>query len=136
MYSRFHYILIFLICVILYLVYLISYYKFTEFQVDNYEKSVIAKNNEIEYRNQQKELIEEYIHTNAYKTQVAKATQNKRLPGEEVINVIRQEDVDGNKDMDLSTILANIKEQKEDPTRNLSNIEKWQYLFINGVPRN
>jgi len=135
MYSRFHYILIFLIGVILYLVYLIAYYKFTEFQVDNYEASIIAKNQEIEYRNSQKELLEEYIHTNAYQTQVAKATQNKQLPGEEVVNVIRQEDIDGNKDLDLSTVLASIKQQKDDPTANLSNPEKWRYLIENGIPR-
>ena len=40
-------------------------------------------------RNRDKEFLVVYIHTPAYQSQVAKATQNRKLPGEEVINIIR-----------------------------------------------
>lgn len=108
MYSRFHYVLIALIAVIIYLVYLIVYYKFNEYQADNFETSLKLLNQEIEERNAYKEAIQKYIHTAAYKTQVAKATQNKKLPGEELINIIGQEDADSNHDRDVDTVLAEI----------------------------
>ncbi len=42
-------------------------------------------------RNREKEFLAVYIHTPAYQSQVAKATQNRKLPGEDVINIIRSD---------------------------------------------
>lgn len=135
MYSRFHYILIGLIGIIVYLFYLIAYYKFNQFQTDHFIETIINNNAEITERNIQKEAIEQYIHTPAYQTQVAKATQNKKLPGEEIINVVRQEDLDGNKELDINTALAPTQRRTEDVTLNMTNPERWIYLFQNGIPR-
>lgn len=135
MYSRFHYILIGLIAVIIYLFYLIAYYKVNQFQTDHFIETIVTNNAEITARNIEKEILEQYIHTPAYQTQVAKATQNKKLPGEEIINVVRQEDIDGNKEIDVKTVLSNIERRIEDPTLNMTNPERWIYLFQNGIPR-
>ncbi len=47
-----------------------------------------------ESRNREKEFLASYIRTPAYQSQVVKATQNKKLPGEEVINIIRPDIVE------------------------------------------
>ena len=135
MYSRFHYILIGLISVIVYLFYLIAYYKFSEYQIDSFEEALVANNATIESRNAFKENIEQYIRTAAYQTQVAKTSQNKKMPGEELINIISQEDVDGNQAKSVSTVLSEIQKTKADPTANMTNPERWEYLFENGIPR-
>lgn len=133
MHTRFRYILIGLIVLIVYLLYLISYYKFNQFKTDNFITAIENKNTQIQQENEWKDLIEEYIHTKAYQTLIAKATQNKKLPGEEIINVITQEDVDGNKDVGLNSTIEWIQKRTEDPTNNMSNPEKWIYLIEKGL---
>lgn len=80
MYSRFHYILIVLIMMSVYLIYLIGYYMVQQFQTNNFMERMQTANNRTEDRNREKEFLSQYIHTSAYQTQVAKATQNKKLP--------------------------------------------------------
>ncbi len=133
MLTKHHYIIIGMSVVIVYLVYLISYYKFNQFKTDNFIAAIEQKNAQIQKENEEKDIVEEYIHTKAYQTQIAKATQNKKLPGEEIINVIRQEDADGNKDMSAHSAIDTIKQQTEDPTAHMSNPEKWMYLIEKGI---
>ena len=94
MYSRFHYILILLIITSVYLIYLIGYYTLQQFQTSSFMEGMQIANINTTVRNQQKEFLAQYIHTPAYQTQVAKATQNKKLPGEEVINIIRPDEIE------------------------------------------
>jgi Glu-tRNA(Gln) amidotransferase subunit E-like FAD-binding protein len=89
MYSRFHYILILLIIVSVYLIYLIGYYTVQQFQTSSFMEGMQTANTRTIARNNDKEFLAVYIRTPAYQSQVAKATQNKKLPGEEVINIIR-----------------------------------------------
>lgn len=133
MYNRFHIILAIFIFCIMYLLYKIVAFKVEEFRTDNFTDAIIAKNTEIEIRNNKKEATEKYIYTNAYKTQVAKATQNKNLPGEEIINIISQEDMDGNVDLNVNEVFSEVTKTQDDPTLKMSNPEKWQYLFQNGL---
>ena len=94
MYSRFHYILIVLIVLSVYLIYLIGYYTVQQFQTNSFMEGMQTANLRTTERNTDKEFLAQYIHTPAYQTQVAKATQNKKLPGEEVINIIRPDAVE------------------------------------------
>lgn len=135
MYSRFHYILIALIAVIIYLFYLIAYHKFHEYQADSSEQALRTANHEIEDRNKHKEAIEKYIHTPAYRTQIAKASQNKRLPGEELINVITQEDVESNVLQDMHDTFTDTPTARKDPTTQMTNPQKWRYLIEHGIRR-
>ncbi len=129
MYSRFHYILILLIIISVYLIYLIGYYTVQQFQTSSFMDSMQIANINTTVRNQQKEFLAQYIHTPAYQTQVAKATQNKKLPAEEAINIIRPNEVEGNRDIDSEIVIAQARKKEDDPMKNMSNPEKWWYLI-------
>lgn len=134
MYNRFHIILAFFIFFILYLLYQIILFKVDQFRTDNFTQTIIAKNNELNNRIESKEATEQYIYTNAYRTQIAKATQNKNMPGETIVNIISQEEMNGNKDIDAQAVYAEASKQiQNDPTLKMSNPEKWQYLIQNGI---
>lgn len=133
-FSKFQYILAVFLLIIVYMVYLIVKFHFEQFKIDQYMMSVQEQNREIEIRNKRKENTEKYIQTNAYLSQVAKATQNRILPGEVLINIVEKADIDGNADIDSQEIFANTEEKsKIDPTANMTNLQKWQYLFKNGI---
>ena len=129
MYSRFHYILILLIIMSVYLIYLIGYYTIQQFQTTSFLEGLESANSETTESNVQKEFLAQYILTPAYQTQVAKATHNKRLPGEEVINIIRPDDANSNKDVDSATVIAAARSKEENPMKNMTNPQKWWYLL-------
>lgn len=126
-------ILAFLAFAIFSLIYKIIVFQIQKFQVENFSDALVKQNLEIAERTALKENLEKYISTNAYRTQVAKASQNKSMPGETVINVVSQEDVNGNADLDTQDIYAENSAKREDPTAKMSNPERWQYLFQNGL---
>jgi hypothetical protein len=80
MYSRFHYILILLISMSVYLIYLIGYYTVQQFQTSSFMEGMQLANNQTTESNLEKEFLAQYIRTAAYQTQVAKATHNRKLP--------------------------------------------------------
>lgn len=136
MYNRSHLFLALLTFFIIYLFYKIVIFKVEEFQISNYSTAIQNKNKEVENRIETKENLEKYIYTNAYKTQIAKATQNKNLPGEQIINIISQEDVDGNANLETQEVLDTIQETaNQHPTINMSNPERWKYIFQNGLTK-
>lgn len=133
MYSRFHYILILLITMSIYLIYLIGYYTVQQFQTTNFMNGIQTANNKTTERNKQKEFLAQYIRTPAYQSQVAKANHNKKLPGEESINIIRPDEVDRNQDQDSATVIAAAKKKEDNPTKNMTNPQKWWYLIRKGI---
>lgn len=132
-YNHFHLILALFIFFIVYLFYKIIDFKVEQFRTDNFTDIIVEKNAETNARNIRKENTEKYIYTNAYRTQVAKATQNKVLPGEEIINVITQAEVDGNANLDPHEVYSEATKSAEDPTLRMTNPERWQYLFQHGI---
>lgn len=133
MYSRFHYILILLIIMSVYLIYLIWYYTVQQFQTTSFMNGVQTANNKTAERNKQKEFLARYIHTPAYQSQVAKANHNKKLLGEESINIIRPDEVDSNKNQDSATVIAAARKKEDNPTKNMTNPQKWWYLIKKGI---
>jgi len=133
MYSRFHYILIWLVAVVIYLIYLIGYYKVQEYKTDAFMNSLKRANQQVIQRNEDKEFLSNYIRTLAYQTQVAKATQNKKLPGEEVINIVTEEEVNGNTDIDTRTAIMTTREIYDSPTKGMTNPQKWWYMVSGGT---
>ncbi len=133
MFTRFHYILILLVTVVIYLIYLIGYYKVQEYGTDAFMESLRIAGKSAEDRISSKEFLAAYIRTKAYESQVAKGTQNKKLPGEEVINIVTEEEVTSNADIDTRTTIASIRTVADDPTRGMSNPEKWLWMIEEGV---
>ncbi len=133
MYTRFHYILILLVAIVIYLIYLIGYYKVQEYGTDAFMESLKVAGQSTKSRIESKEFLAAYIRTKAYGTQVAKATQNKKLPGEEVINIVTEEEVTSNADINTRTAISDIQTTIDDPTRWLTNPEKWWWMIEVGV---
>ena len=133
LYSRFHYILIALIAVVVYLIYLIGYYKVQEYETDSFTNLLQTQSDNVKKRNTEKELLAGLIRTPAYETLVAKSTQNKKLPGEEVVNIVTEEEISGNADIDTRAIMSDTTKAQNDPTRNMSNPEKWLYVIMRGI---
>ncbi|MBP6981704.1 hypothetical protein KBB25_02935 [Candidatus Gracilibacteria bacterium] len=127
--TNFIYILILLIVVILYEFYLVGFYKYQDFQINNYINSLEKSNADILARNLEKESNNLYIRTKAYQNFVLKATQNKKLPGEEIINIVEEADVTGNENIDVNAMIFQVKKAAESPTKGMTNPEKWWYLL-------
>ncbi len=127
--TQFIYILIALIAVILYEFYLIGFYKYQDFQTNAYIESLGKINSDIAIRNAGKVELNNYIRTKSYQSFVAKATQNKKLPWEEVINIINESDIAGNENVDINEMIFQIKKTEESPTKGMTNQEKWWYIL-------
>lgn len=129
--SHFRYILVGLIFFLIYEVYLIGYYEFQQYQTNNYVDSLESINRKIADRNEYKQELTAYIRTPAYQSFVAKATQNKKLPWEEVTNIVDEANLKANENIDVNEIISTVQKEEASPTKNLSNPEKWKYIFLN-----
>lgn len=127
--THFLYILIALVFFILYELYLIGFYKYQDFQINTYVTTLENTNANIEKRNNEKDLLNAYIRTPAYQTLVAKATQNKKLPWEEVINIVEASDIEWNAPIDVRQVIYDVQKQEASPMKDMSNPEKWQYIL-------
>ncbi len=128
--SHFRYILVLLVFSLIYLIYLIGYYEFQQYQTSTYVGTLEEMNTQISTRNDIKQELTSYIRTNAYQTYVAKATQNKKLPGEEVTNIVDQANLSSNEDINVNDVIATIQKKEASPTKNMTNTEKWKYVFL------
>lgn len=104
-----------------------------EYRTDAFIGSIERTNESVKSENANKLFLASYIRTKAYATQVAKATQNKKLPGEEVINIVTEEEIHGNAEVDTHDVILQTREKSNDPTRNMTNPEKWWHLVTNGM---
>ena len=129
--SRFRYILVALISLLIYEVYLIAYYEFEQYQTNTYVSALNEINNQITDRNTRKQELTLYIRTPAYQSFVAKATQNKKLPGEEVTNVVDEANLRANENINVNEVISSVQKKEASPTKNMSNPEKWEYIFRN-----
>lgn len=129
--SHFRYILVALIFFLIYEAYLIGYYEFQQYQTNNYVDSLEDINLQIAERNERKKELTIYIRTPAYQSFVAKATQNKKLPWEDVTNIVDEANLRANENIDVNEIITSIQKQEASPTKNMTNPEKWEYIFRN-----
>jgi len=128
--SKFRYILVGLIFILIYEVYLVVYYEYEQYQTNSYVSSLEKINEKIAERNEKKQELTLYIRTHAYQSYVAKATQNKKLPGEEVTNIVDESSVKANESIDVNQVISSTKALVQSPTRNMTNPEKWKYIFL------
>ncbi len=128
------YTFIVLLCIMLYLLYLILSYKYTEYRIFHYVQE-LTKLNEVylEKISDAREVLENK-NTKAYKNKVLKSQQSLRNPGEEVVSFISEE-----KYNKYTQEIENNPNQISQPTnlldeesliQTMSIYEKWVYLIF------
>lgn len=100
--KRYQYILFFLLVLIVYEVYLVVLYKYKDFQINSYLSYIVTENGKIEESIEQKKERLAYVKTNAFLDKIAKTSQNKKNPGEEVVVLVTDEEVEEYKRIDTS----------------------------------
>lgn len=132
MLSRFQYILAALLLVIVYLVYLVVYYKYQDFQVNTYMESIEKDNLRLYERIEAKKDYLATVQTNAYTDRIMKSSQNRKNPGEEPIFLVDEKEVSNYTPLDTAGIIA--ERLTPSPTAGMGNREKWAY-YLFGIVR-
>lgn len=128
--KHYQYILVWLSLLIVYLLYLIFSYKYIDIQKDYL---INQTNNDILSRKEnliEKEKKYAYINTNAYKDKIAKNSQNKKNPWEDVVYIVTKDEVDQYKKIETQDQIYTEKEPIK-PTYWMSNFQKWIYYIFN-----
>jgi len=128
--KQYQYILVCLSLLIVYMLYLIFTYKYSDIQKDY---QITQTNKEIWEKKGSlidKENYFAYINTNAYKDKVAKNSQNKKNPGEEVVYIVTKDEVDQYKKIETQDQIYSEKEPIK-PTYWMTNLQKWIYYIFN-----
>lgn len=100
--KRYQYILFCLLVLIVYEVYLVVLYKYKDFQINSYLSFITAENGKIEESIEKKKERLAFVKTNAFLDKIAKTSQNKKNPGEEVIVLVTNEEVEEYKRIDTN----------------------------------
>lgn len=128
--KHFQYILFFLSILIVYELYLIISFKYIDIQKDliitGTEKNI--ENKKILLKTKKEYFA--YINTNAYKDKIAKSSQNRKNPWEEVIFVVTKEESEQYKELDVQKQMYGEKDIKK-PTYWMSNRQKWVFYVLN-----
>lgn len=126
---RYQYVLALLILIAVYEMYLIVWYKYRDFQINAYIGVLSVENEKIEANIERKKNYLAYVKTNAYLDRVAKASQNRKNPGEEAIFLVDAEDVKNYAKIDVERAIVS-EPKKMSPTIGMSNREKWAYYLL------
>jgi hypothetical protein len=112
--------------VVVYLIYLIVLYKYRDFQVSSYIDTLLHENRQLEQDIQDRKDYLAHINTNAFLDKVAKTSQNRKNPGEQVVFFVSKDDVETYKKIDVEKQMIG-PEKVVSPTQGMSNAEKWIY---------
>ncbi len=134
--KRYQYILFFLLVLIVYEVYLVVLYKYKDFQINSYLSYIVTENGKIEESIEQKKERLAYVKTNAFLDKIAKTSQNKKNPGEEVVVLVTDEEVEEYKRIDTSKQMILWSRQEVSKTLGMTNQEKWIYYIFHTDMRN
>lgn len=134
--KRYQYILFCLLLLILYEVYLVVLYKYKDFQINSYLLSITGENKKIEESIEQKKEYLAYARTNAFLDKIAKTSQNKKNPGEEVVVLVTDEEVEEYKRIDTNKQMVGGVGKEVLKTVGMTNGEKWVYYIFHTDMRN
>lgn len=134
--KRYQYILSCLLVLIVYEVYLVVLYKYKDFQINSYLSYITTENGKIEESIGQKKERLAYVKTNAFLDKIAKTSQNKKNPGEEVIVLVTNEEVEEYKRIDTNKQMIGGIKQEASLTLGMTNGEKWIYYIFHTDLRN
>lgn len=127
---RYQYALALLILAAVYILYLIVWYKYQDFQINSYIAVLNSENAKVAANIERKKHYLSYVKTNAYLDRVAKASQNRKNPGEDAIFLVNSEEVKEYGKLDVErTIISEAR--KPSPTLGMSNREKWFFYAFN-----
>lgn len=136
MQKRYQYILFCLLLLIIYEVYLVVLYKYKDFQINSYLSYVTTDNGKIEESIEKKKERLAYVKTNAFLDRVAKTSQNKKNPGEDVVVLVTNEEVEEYKRIDTNKQMIGGAKQEVSRTLGMTNQEKWVYYIFHVDLRN
>ena len=137
MQKRYQYILFVLLLLIVYEVYLIVLYKYKDFQINSYITQVVQDNTQIDADIQSKKDYLAYVQTNAFLDYMAKSSQNKKNPSEDVTFFVSPEQVDEYKKIDTSKqIIGDAGAEVRSKTYGMTNPERWVYAIFHVDLRN
>jgi len=134
--KRYQYILFCLLILIVYEVYLVVLYKYKDFQINSYLSYIIAENGKIEESIEQKKERLAYVKTNAFLDKIAKTSQNKKNPWEEVVVLVTDQEVEEYKRIDTNKQMIGGAKQEVSKTLGMTNSEKWIYYIFHIDTRN
>lgn len=92
------------------------------------------ENSKVEANIERKKRYLAYVKTNAYLDRVAKASQNRKNPGEEAVFLVDAEEVKNYSKIDVERNIVG-ENRKSSPTVGMSNREKWMYYVFKVDPR-
>ncbi len=129
--KHYQYIIFILILVAIYELYLIFSFKYVDI-----EKDYIITNYQLEIAKSKKDIQEKkdyfaYINTAAYKDKIAKLSQNKKNPEEEVIFLVSKDEIDVYSKLE-DTVQKFDAYKEELETFGMTNWQKWIY-YVFGV---
>jgi len=134
--KRYQYILFWILVLIVYEVYLVVLYKYKDFQVNSYLSYITMENLQVEDSiNKKKEQLA-YVQTNAFLDKIAKTSQNKKNPGEEVIVLVTNEEVEEYKRIDTNKQMIGDIKRESSRTIGMTNGQKWIYYIFHIDTRN
>lgn len=134
--KRYQYILFVLLVLIVYEIYLVVLYKYKDFQINSYLSYITADNGKIEGSIEKKKEHLAYVKTNAFLDKIAKTSQNRKNPGEEVIVLVTDEEVEEYKRIDTNKQMIGGIRQEASKTIGMTNGEKWVYYIFHTDLRN
>jgi hypothetical protein len=127
--KQYQYILVFLSIVIVYELYLIVSFKYVDIQKDFIINGVEQDISKVKAVIENKKDYFAYINTIAYKDKIAKSSQNKKNPGEDVIFVVTKDEVEQYKKIDVQKDMYSEKAIRT-ATYGMSNWQKWIYYIF------
>lgn len=134
--KRYQFILFCLLILIVYEVYLVVLYKYKDFQINSYISYITGENTKIEQSIEEKKDHLAYVKTNAFLDRVAKASQNKKNPGEELIVLVTPEEVEEYKKIDTNKQIIGEVQTMHSKTYGMTNQEKWIFYIFHTDMRN
>lgn len=126
---NYQYILFALLIFIVYEVYLIFSFKYVDIQKDLLITNTHKKISLEKMRLEEKKAYFAYVNTLSYKDKVAKQSQNKKNPWENVVFIVSKEEMEQYKKIDIQGEILKEREPKW-PTYGMSNHQKWVYVLL------
>jgi len=128
------YTFIALLIIMLYMMYLVLSYKYTEYRISHYMQQLQEMNNDALVKIKKAQETLENKSTKAYKNKILKSQQGMKNPGEEVVFFISEEkykkytqEVENNPNK--ISVPTNLLDE-ESLLKTMSIYEKWVYLIF------
>jgi cell division protein FtsL len=130
------YLFLVLVCIILYLSYLIVSYKYKEYKINNRIEYLEQANNILTQDIKKNKETLEYLNTRAYKNKILKEEQSMKNKGEKVI-FITNEEIYNTYTKEELIIPSEIQETQEQLFyESMSIYERWMYFLFKKDLRN